>query len=167
MTKHLFEHADDCVCGVCTWDAYPPEVQDLARMLSESRVGPSSVFMDGRHNPTPTEVRNAKRFYEYQIAEPRDKQSSIISAQQKALEKLLEVGCWVYDFNNYDSKETDTCFYCAASHPTSVDERDRTHNPNCAYVIAKDLIDNPFNRGAQDFIAPDYGISWATKGDNR
>jgi hypothetical protein len=64
MSGHLFDHADDCECGVCTWDAYPPEVKELALLFAHRRTG-GSVFMDGRHNPNPTEVRDAKRFCEW------------------------------------------------------------------------------------------------------
>jgi len=64
MSEHLFDHADDCECGVCTWDHYPEEVKELALLFAHRRTG-GSVYMNGSHNPTPTEVRDAGRFCDY------------------------------------------------------------------------------------------------------
>lgn len=36
-------------------------IDHLARMLAKARVG-GSVYMDGRHNPVPSEYQAAKRF---------------------------------------------------------------------------------------------------------
>ena len=34
----------------------------LARLIASGRVPPSTVYMDGSHNPRPSEVINATRF---------------------------------------------------------------------------------------------------------
>jgi len=49
--------------AVARWDAMDPWVRDLALLLAHRRTG-GDVFMDGRHNPLPTEIRDAGRFVE-------------------------------------------------------------------------------------------------------
>jgi len=47
--------------AVARWDAMDPWVRDLALLLAHRRTR-GDVFMDGSHNPLPTEVRDAQRF---------------------------------------------------------------------------------------------------------
>ncbi len=51
------------LAAIAAWDALDPFVRELAQMLANKRNGGlGDVFMDGRHNPTPTEIRDAQRF---------------------------------------------------------------------------------------------------------
>ena len=49
--------------AIARWDAMDPWAQALAGMLASKRCGGlGDVFMDGSHNPTPTEIRDAEHF---------------------------------------------------------------------------------------------------------
>jgi len=141
-------YINDTQAGIDTM-YYPPREPGAVMLESLSKSGytitEAGTFwddpeLDATDYAHPAWWRGDDHGYE----KAKEKFQGIISAQQKALEKLIEVGCWSTSYEIDDWNDIDECYFCAATSNASIDVRDRRHNPNCAYVIAKDIVDNPF-----------------------
>ena len=66
---------------------------ELARLLARQRIPPSTVYMDGSHNPRPSEIRDAKRFIEDLVQPTITEQADALAEATSAyLEQVELVG---------------------------------------------------------------------------